>query len=196
MGKSLELLGLAAFNIFIALILSATILSNGNGRVSTLDETNVTHFITEVADVAGGKREDMDPFSITEYFMAHIADHGKFISNIEFSLPDMSSDSRMLEMDKKNFISHTLEGMKTMSQRETAVEIEYIKIADNGKSAKVTTTNYERGVMPVEDGMGEAQMMPVTGTSYCEQELVLSRENIIQMAAANCSTSISFSDSY
>lgn len=194
MGKSIELLGLAAFNIFIALILSATFLK-GNAGVPALTETNVTQFITEVSHVAGGQRADMDQFSITEYFMAHIADHGMFTSTIEFSLPDETSSSRRLEMDKNNYISHTLEGMKTMSKRETAVTIEYIKIAENGKSATVTTTNYERGVMPVEDGFGEAQMLPVTGTSYCEQELVLT-ENVIQMAAANCSTSIDFFDSY
>jgi len=196
MGKSLELLGLAAFNIFIALILSATFLSKDNGKVNALTETNVTHFITEVAEVAGGKRQDMDQLSIMKYFMDHIADKGMFTSKIEFSLPDMSSNERTLEMDKNNFISHTIEGMKTMTQRETEVKIDYIKIAENGKSAKVNTTNYERGVMPVADEMGEAQMMPVTGTSYCEQELVLSEKNIIQMAGASCSTNINFAESY
>ncbi len=196
MGKSFELLGLAAFNIFIALILSMTFLTKGNTKVSALTETNVTHFITEAADVAGGKRQEMDQFSITEYFLAHIADHGLFTSTIEFTIPEMEASSRTLEMDKNNYISHVLEGSKAMTKRETEVKIEYIKIAEGGKSAKVNTTNYERGVMPVEDGMGEARMMPVTGTSYCEQELVLSDKHIIQMAGASCSTNIDFSDSY
>ncbi len=196
MGKSVELLGLAAFNIFIAIILSATFLTNSSAAVNALTESNVSTFITEVAAVSGGQRHDMDSYSITSYFMSHISENGLFTSTIEYSLPDMDSSSRTLEMDKMNFISHVLQGMKAMEKHEAAVKIEYIKIADNGKSASVMTTNYERGVMPVEDGMGDARMVPVTGTSYCEQELVLSAKNVIQMATANCSTNIDFSDTY
>lgn len=195
MGKSFELLGLAAFNIFIAIILSTTILS-GSGKVKTLTEANVENFITEVSEVSGGLRQDMDSYSVTHFFMNHIAEDGKFTSQIEYIMPDMPSSTRTLEMDKLNFISYVLEGMKVMTRHESAVEIEYIKIADNGKRAKVMTTNYERGVMPIDDGMGEARMVPVTGTSYCEQDVILSGKNIIQMEAASCSTNIDFSDSY
>ena len=197
MGKSLELLGLAAFNVMIAIILSATFLTKSHDTVSSLTETHVEKFIHEVTEIAGGQRHDMDPFTVTKYLMAHIADNSEFKSTIEYSMPDVSSsDSRTLEMDKMNYISYTLEGMKEMTKHETAVKIDYIKITDDGKSATVTTTNYERGVMPVEDGAGEAQMMPVNGTSYCEQRLVLSTKHIIQMAGATCSTNIDFSDSY
>lgn len=199
MGKSIELLGLAAFNVFIALILCATFLSgNGGGkdRVETLTEDNVAIFIAEVSDVAAGKKQQMDGFGITEYLMTHIADHGVFKSTISFTMPDAPASSRELEMDKMNFISHTLQGMKTMEKRETVVKIDYIQIADNGKTASVTTTNRERGVMPVDDGSGEMKKIPVEGTSYCEQKLELSDKKIIQMAEAKCSTSIDFANSY
>lgn len=195
MGKSFELLGLAAFNIFIAIILSTTFLTGSRG-IDTLTEDNVESFITEVAEVSGGQRENMDSYSVTHYFMNHIAENGQFTSKIEYAMPDMPASTRTLQMDKMNFISHILEGRKAMTRHETAVEIEYIQIADNGKRAKVMTTNYERGIMPIDDGMGEARMVPVTGTSYCEQEVILSGKNIIQMATANCSTNINFSDSY
>ena len=195
MGKSVELLGLAAFNIFIAIILSATFLTGAGSSVSALTETNVESFITEVAEVSGGKREDMDSYSITHFFMDHIAEDGVFKSEIAYAMPDMPSSTRTLEMDKLNFISHILEGMKSMTKHETAVKIEYIRITDNGKSAIVTTTNYERGVMPIADSFGDAQMVPVTGTSYCEQQVILNGKTI-QMAGADCSTNIDFANSY
>ena len=196
MGKSFELLGLAAFNVFIAIILSAMFLTKDGASVRSLTETNIEQFVTEVAAVSGGKRDDMDSYSITKFFMDHIAENGLFTSEIEYAMPDMPASTRTLEMDKLNFISHVLEGMKTMTRHESAVKIEYIKIADSGKSAKVMATNYERGIMPVNDDFGEARMIPVMGTSYCEQEIVLSGKNVIQMVGADCSTNIDFSDSY
>ncbi len=199
MGKSVELLGLAALNIIVAMVLSVTFLAKTDAAavsVSALTKDNVQQFITETVAVSGGQREDMDDYGITTYFMSHIADHGQFISTIEYDMPDMPSSARTLEMDKMNFISHVLQGKEAMNRHETAVQIEYIEIAANGKSAMVTSTNYERGVMPVQDAMGEARMIPVTGTSYCEQEIVLSQKNIIQMAKADCSTNIDFADSY
>ena len=197
MGKSVELLGLAAFNVVIALILSATFLTTAEKSVNKLTEANVESFLTEVTEVSGGMREDMDSYSVTEYFMKHLAEDSKFVSRIEYALDneDLNSE-RTLEMDKLNFISHVLQGMESINKHETAVEIEYIEIADNGRRARVTTTNYERGIMPVADAFGEAQMMPVTGTSYCEQELVLNKKNIIQMAQANCNTNIDILDAF
>lgn len=196
MGKSLELLGLAAFNVFIALILSATFLAKSGPSVSALTEDNIRAFVTEAAAVSGGQRQDMDSYGVTDYFMGHIADDGLFTSTIAYDMPDMPASERTMEMDKMKFISNVLQGIQSMTRHETAVDIEYIKITDNGKSAHVVTTNYERGVMPMDDGMGESNMVPVTGTSYCEQTLVLSGKNVIQMAGAKCNTNIDFSDAY
>ena len=67
---------------------------------------------------------------------------------------------------------------------------------NDGRAALVVTTNYERGVIPVQGIMGDAQMLPVTGTSFCEQEVVLSDKKIIQMAEAECKTNIAFADAY
>ncbi len=196
MGKSFELLGLAAFNIFLAIILSATFLTNAGVSVDTLNESNVEGFITRVAEISGGRDEAMDQYSITSFFMDHISDDSTFVSTIEYNMPDMEDSARELEMDKMTFISHVLQGMQAMDKHESAVQIDHIDIADNGKSARVVTTNYERGVMPVDDGFGDIRMMPVMGTSYCEQKLVLSQKRTIQMAGAECSTSISFQESY
>ena len=196
MGKSIELLGLAAFNIFIAIVLSTPVLSKSDAAVSSLTESNVERFINEMAQVSGGLREDMDAYSITGYFMNHIADGGVFKTRIAYDLPDMPTNEREHEMDKLNFISHVLQDTKSMERHETAVKIEHIKIVENGRRAQVMTTNYERGVMPIADGYGEPRMVPVTGTSYCEQDVVLSGKNIIQVAGVNCSTNIDFAESY
>jgi hypothetical protein len=194
MGKSLELLGLAAFNVFVALILSATFISHGSARLVSLSEDSIKAFLQESSEIAGGLRKDMDSYSITQYFMDHIAPDGQFRTTMRYNIPDMPEEERVMEMDKMNFIAQTLQGMHAMADRETLVKVEYVKIDATGRNAEVVTTNYERGLMPVADVSGEANMMPVQGVSYCEQTLVLSDQRKIQMANAKCTTDLSFSE--
>ena len=197
MGKSFELLGMAAFNIMVAIILSTTFLTGASPEtVNALTQENVEGFVSKVADITSGKNEDIDQFTITEYLMTHINDDGVFVSKINYGMADMMDNEHDLEMDKMTYISHTISGLKSMQKHETAVRIEHIEIADNARSATVTTTNYERGIMPYDDGFGDPRMIPVVGTSYCEQRLVLSTGNIIQMAGADCNTNIDFNDQY
>ena len=196
MGKSFELLGLATFNIFIAIIAATTFMSGENIGVSKLDRSNVTAFINEVTQVSGGLREDMDPYSVAMYFKKHIKEDGKFVSRIDYSIPDYPETTRDLEMDRETYISHVLQVMKDFDKHEAAVRVENVEIMNDGRAALVVTTNYERGVIPVQGIMGDAQMLPVTGTSFCEQEVVLSDKKIIQMAEAECKTNIAFADAY
>lgn len=190
MGKSFELLGLAAFNLFLALILSVTFLSGGgkNPDQGRLTESRVTSFIQEVTDISTGKRSDMDRYSITSFFMDHIADNGKFINTVQYDLPRVQAQEQVLEMNKLSFISHILQGMDT-EREEAEIHIEYIEILDEGRTAKIITTNTERGMMPYDDGSGRPQYMPVRGQSFCEQTLALNNRHI-QMVEATCSTAI------
>ncbi len=197
MGKSVELLGLAAFNVFLALILSIMFLSQADSNAITeLTDAHVETFIQEVSDISSGQREDMDAYGVTSYFMEHLAEDSSFKTTLEYDIPDIPSGERVMEMDKLNFISHVLQGLQSMTRHETLVRIENITIDEEGKNAFVLTTNYERGVMPVSNGNGDVSMIPVVGTSYCEQKIILAEKQNIQMAQANCNTSISFTDIY
>jgi hypothetical protein len=159
-----------------------------------LSEDSIKAFLQEASEIAGGQRKEMDSYSITEYFMDHIAPEGQFRTTMRYNIPDMPENERVLEMDKMNFISNTLEGMHEMTARETLVKVEYVKIDPAGRNAEVVTTNYERGMMPVADDSGDTNMMPVQGVSYCEQKLVLNDQRKIQMANAKCTTDLSFSE--
>ena len=203
MGKSVELLGLAAFNIFLALILAATFLSGGgkegkSARLDSLTEDHVSGFIKEVNEITSGARTDMDSFKVSKYFMDHIAETGKFINTVSYEMPQANGQEKTLEMGKMDFISHILQGMKqgegeAPAQGQSSVSIENIDIADNGKIAHIVTTSQERGVMPMDDGSGEATMVPIVGVSYCEQTVVLESKSI-QMQNAKCTTTVNYAD--
>lgn len=198
MGKSFELLGLITFNVFIALILSATFLgSAGKGPAAIPDrltEPYVTSFIEEFAAITGGQRSDMDSYALADYFMNHLGEESRFTTTLRYSIPDQPEEKRTLEMDRTAFIGNVMQGQKTMDKHETKVQIEYINISDDEKSATVLITNYERGLMPVDDGAGNEVIMPVQGTSYCEQKLSLDEKSLIRIEGATCMTDIAFSE--
>jgi len=197
MGKSFELLGLATFNIILAMILSTTFLSGSNlPKLEKLTEDNVSIFLDEVASIASGSKKDMDSYAITSYFMGHISDDSLFKTTMQYSIDGMEDSSRELEMGKMSYISHVLQSAKMVNNYETLTKIDYVKVYNNGKRASAITTNYERGMMPMDDGSGTQTMVPIIGTSYCEQEIILSEDNIIQMAGAVCTTDLSFEDSF
>jgi len=193
MGKSFELLGLAAFNVFLALILAVTFLGGDKERVpERLTEAHVAKFINEVNDISRGNRRDMDNFSITSYFMQHIADNGKFVNIVQYNLPRIETQEQVLEMGKLDFISHILKGMNA-EREETIVNIEHIEIIDNGRSAHIITTNFEKGVLPFDDGSGRPHMMPVSGQSFCEQKIAINGRRI-QITGANCTTAVQLAE--
>lgn len=195
MGKSFELLGLASFNIFIALILSTTFLTNhGGGGISHLTESAVESFIMEVSDITGGKKPEMDSYAITSYFMEHVADDSVFTTTLQYDIPHTESEERTLQMNKIDYISNVLQSKNAMERYESMVKIDFVSVDASGREASAVTTNYERGMMPVEDGMGQMTLVPVDGTSYCEQKFVLSENKTIQMASATCTTDLKFSE--
>jgi len=198
MGKSFELLGLITFNVFIALILSATFLSSaGKGSAAIPDrltEPYVASFIEEFAAITGGQRGDMDSYALADYFMNHLGKESHFITTLRYSIPDQPEERRTLEMDRTTFIGNVMQGQKAMDKHETKVQIEYIDISDDEKSATVLVTNYERGLMPVDDGAGNEVIMPVQGTSYCEQKLSIDEKFLIRIDGATCTTDIVFSE--
>jgi hypothetical protein len=51
-------------------------------------------------------------------------------------------------------------------------------------------------MMPMDDGFGDIAKVPVLGTSYCEQRVVLNDAKVIQLDGADCTTTISFEEAF
>jgi len=193
MAKSLEFLGFATVNIFIGLVAVAMFVKHPTkASVSTLTPLNVEAFVREVAGITGGQKPDMDSFAITDYLMKHVSDQSVFKSTISYTVPgEQQPGERSVAFGKTDYITAVLEAPKEMAQRETDVKIENIKIADDGRSATVITINTEKGLVPMDDGMGGKVSVPVTSTSYCEQTMILNDKAVMQMDGATCSTDMS-----
>ncbi len=196
MGKSLELLGMAAFNVMLVVILFTAFIKDADPamQITQLTEGNVTAFVEQVSSMASAKQENTDAFDITKFFVEHINDDGQFSTTLKYRIGDDEKEEEMA-LNKKDFIAHILQDQTVMSHHESRVDIDYIKITDDARRARVISTTRERGLMPIIDDFGDENTVPVIGTSYCEQTLVLSQEKkVIQMKDASCTTYMEIQD--
>ena len=194
-GKSLELLGMAGFNVFLGLVLTTTFLNqNSDNAPRRLTEASVSGFVTEMTDVALGKKADLDQYGMTTWLMKHLDENISVMTNMNITQPNGETREENLQMGRMDYISHILKDNKAVKDREASLHIEYVNIEQGGKTASVVFTSQEKANVPMVSEGGE-YMIPITGTSYCEQTLSL-RETTIIVSSANCTMNVSMAGSY
>jgi hypothetical protein len=159
-----------------------------------MTQDHVASFIHEMNEVSSGVRADMDQFNVTKYFMAHVDDQGEFVQTVKYDIPQVPAQERTMKMGKMDYISHVLKELGSPGDHRSQVDIQNIDIAADGREATVVVINHENGEIPVQDMSGSSSMVPVNGTSYCEQTLVMKDKDIV-MQKANCTTSLDYAQS-
>jgi hypothetical protein len=168
--------------------------------VTRLDRENVTAFINDVQRVVKTGSATMSAQDMADYFNNHIAEKAVFASTMKYEMPGYPAQESALQIGKVEYINGVLGGTGLMKSYEHAVEIKDVEIGNGGRSAKVKTVISEKGEMPwPRDGKPAAEgaapdlvPMPVSGTSTCEQTIIISLNNFVQMQRADCYTVLSF----
>ncbi|MCB1651977.1 MAG: hypothetical protein KDI46_07995 [Alphaproteobacteria bacterium] len=161
--------------------------------IKSLNEDNVTDFITETTHITQGAGARMQPHNVEPYLEKHLSDNAHFASTITYHIPDMEPQNMSLDLGKSDFIKSVKEGVEGVLGYENHVEVKDIKINFWATQAVVKTHTLETGFMsiPTPDG-GMSQDMPMKGDSECAQVLVL-KKGVIQVQSAVCKTSVTFS---
>ena len=160
--------------------------------VTQLNENNIALFLEETKTVSLGKRDDMLPEDIETYLARHLAPKGSFKSKTKFEIPGYPNQDMEMKLSREEYIKSILDGQNLISDYETTIEIKKMEIENGGRAANVTTISTDHGKMPWPNGQGEDKLVPMKGTSECEQRLIVSFNNYIQMANATCTTVITF----
>lgn len=160
--------------------------------VMSLTEDNIVAFLEDVRTMAIGKNDYFSDREIATYFKKHLANKGQFRSKTLYEIPGYPPSETDLKVGKKEYIEQILQGQGTIHDFETSIEIQEINIAGTGKSATLTTTSIEKGKMPWPNSQGTNELVSIEGRSECEQRIILSLSHYIQMASADCDTTISF----
>lgn len=164
----------------------------------TLDKNSITRFINDVHNVVKTGSQNMTPDEIATYFSRHIADGAEFSSEMSYEMPGYPPQYSALRINKIEYINGILNGTGLMEDYEQDLQVQNITLGPGKRSALVKILIHEKGKMPWPkdqpnpESPPEMVPLPVKGLSECEQNLVLSRDNIIQMQKAQCRTTLSF----
>lgn len=160
-------------------------------KVRALTEDNVTAFINQTTSVTSGQENGMSIDEIKEYLDKHLEKKSRFRSTIRYNVPGYPSQQASLSLQKQEFIDNVEKGSQTLQNYDTTVEIKNIQISRDKSKATVQTASMEKGTMPVPGENGGTDMVPVEGSSTCNQVIMLNN-GVIQMYSAQCVTDISF----
>lgn len=169
--------------------------ANRNDFVTRLTEQNLLSFLQEVQDIATGKRVEMADDEVIDYMNNHIADKAEFKSIVRYEVPGFPNKDIEMKIGKPEYINTIVKGRYTLQDYNTAVTLDDLKIENNGKRATFTSITDEQGLMPFpkdKNNPDDIEILPIKGTTKCAQVMIVSFNNFIQMATANCRTIISF----
>lgn len=193
--RSLELLGLASFNLFLGMILTVTFISQGGQPKSPrLTEENVSAFIHDMTDTALGLKPGMDQYATTMWFMDHLSEASTFKTNMNIEQAQGGTRAETVEMGRMDYIGQILKDQKAVQKRESHVNIEYVKIEEDGNSAAAVFTSIEKGMISMTSDAGTYEM-PVRGTSFCEHRLALRNKKIV-VSGGTCTTHVDATQVY
>ncbi len=163
--------------------------------IQALNEDNIRKFLSEVSAITTGQRPDMLDDDVIDYFNNHMADNGSFKTVMRYQVPGFPNKDIDMKFKKEDYIDTVVNGRYMLEDYQTQVDIQDLKISAGGKAATFKSITKERGRMPfVKDEKSKevTELIPIEGESICEQKLIVSFNNFIQMASADCKTVISF----
>ncbi len=164
-----------------------------DGRTRSLSKSNVQDFLETMREIGTGENIDMEDADVREYLDKHIADKAHYESAITYEIPGMPRQETQASLTKEQYIETLLNDLPNMQSYEAEVSINDIKITSSGRIADLKTVITESGTLPWgENEDGSPRLIPVKGTSQCDQKVVISLSNYIQMAKAVCTTLIRF----
>lgn len=163
--------------------------------VTQLSEQNILSFMREVSAIATGQRPNMLDDEVGDYLNNHVADQAKFESTMNYHIPGFPAKNIDLKLGKPEYIHSIITGRYTLQDYDTRIVIDDLDITNGGKRATFTSITDEAGMMPFpknENDPNDLEMVPIKGQSTCQQTMIVSFNNFIQMADAKCHTEISF----
>lgn len=160
-------------------------------KIDTLTEENVRAFIEKTTELTAGKNSEMTADEIADYLDAHIEKRARFKSTMKYNIPGYPQQETALNLEKRDFMDNVKKGTESVTDYESAIEIDSIQISSKGDKATVTTTSTESGMMPLSVDGTTTDIVPIEGSSNCTQILTL-EDGVIQMYGANCVTVVNF----
>ena len=176
---------------------SGGVASNGRDFVTALTKENIAAFLQEVKEIGTGQRSEMMPEDIKTYFTNHISEKAQFKSKLHYDVPGFPAEPIDAGLNKGEYINGILSGRGLILDYQAQIDIKDMKLSDGGRRVALRTLTKERGRLPLPGSENETDAekkdpIPIEGESDCQQTLIVSFANYIQMVKADCVTDIRF----
>lgn len=160
-------------------------------RTHRLSEQNVRQFLETMRAIGTGQEQQMTPDEMQGYLEHHIAEKAHYESTLTFEIPGMQRQETKATLTKQQYIETLFNDLQVMKAYNTEIDIKEIDFSRSNRVAELVTVIKEHGNIPWgEHTDGSERRVPVKGTSKCQQKIVISLDNYIQMAKAVCKTLI------
>lgn len=164
-----------------------------SAQAKTLSEQSIKSFIEKTTRLTSGSIDnDATPDDVIDYLDKHIEDEARFKTLMRFDIPGHPPQESAMKMDKGEFIEKIKNGTRDIDDYESSIEILNINMSRDKRTATVQTRNDETAMVPIQNGEGGVETIPMDGTSLCTQIIRMSKRDVIQMYNASCVTDIMF----
>jgi hypothetical protein len=182
------------FYVILSVMLIFSIPAFAQHSAKKLNNQNIENFIAALTEMASGNNLEGGTQNATSFFEKHLHPGARFKSSVEYVIPGSRSQSKNMALDKAQFIENVAAGPQAVENYENRVNVKSVKVSSDGRRATIETRGIESGMMTMPDEAGNMITIPMEGHSDCQQIIMLSDNDIMQVYNANCKTVINFSD--
>ncbi|MBX2834233.1 MAG: hypothetical protein KTR28_04585 [Micavibrio sp.] len=163
-------------------------------NVSSLNDKNVSEFVTNSSRFTSGNDKTISPDKLHNYLSKHLTEDAKFVTTVAFKIPNMPEQTQTIILDKNKLIDLSAQGASSIEGYNSRIDVQSVDISFWKKKAFVSTTNHETGFMAVPTKNGEkGETVPIESISKCTQIIVLN-DKTIQLQNAVCDTKLTFKE--
>lgn len=176
----------ALFFCFMAVSTNAQSFHN----VDKLTNNNIREFVLDLTQKAN-EISSLDQSYLMDFYDKHLHPKAFFKSSMNYLIPGYPTQENSVSFNKEKYIESLFQSSASVDDFEAEVTIQNIKISKDKRKATLETMTSENAIMKVPQD-GGIEYVPMVGYSKCEQILMLSDHNYIQIYSANCSTQMEF----
>lgn len=143
-------------------------------------------------DAAKAQLEKID--QTVAFLKRHMHDDSVSTMKILSHVPGAQSATEEMTLNKKQLILKTKEGALNTRVKSLKSKVLSVNFLEEGRKAKVKDTSYGVSLMRVASPYGGVMLLEAEQSMFCDDELTLSPEGIIQILKSKCNIELSMEE--
>lgn len=156
----------------------------GAHAAKKITESMIKDFYAESAKMQMKKEKDLIPF-----LEKHMSDDVVVDMKTSISIEGAPTQTEEITLDKDGVLEQTIDGLKAGEILKVEEKLMAFDIAEDGRSATAKDSVYSLMTITVPTPQGEMDF-DSEAMIFCSDELVLSKDNVIQITKSRCTNEV------